>query len=207
VPAPLEYGFVETLIGKLATPLPAALPLKLTYADVDSPTQPCPRGRVTGHRARLKTVQWIVLARRPRASLFAGPPIRRRLAALLLALGVVLLALMRGCVVQPASDRAGRAARTGRDGVDTRADTAMMPPHQAALVRRGAYLFTMTSCAFCHGNELGGQQDQLEAVRHALHAQYLLGPRGRIGAGATPRWPAPSAAGPPATGGSCTGRA
>jgi len=37
-----------------------------------------------------------------------------------------------------------------------RPDTAKMPPHQAALVDRGQYLFTTSSCAFCHGNDGSG---------------------------------------------------
>src|SRR5882672_2614717 len=60
VPAPLEYGFAETLIGKLTTPLPAALPLKLTYADGDfaAPGRARPAWRISLHHGFVRLLPW-----------------------------------------------------------------------------------------------------------------------------------------------------
>ena len=156
VPAPLEYGFAETLLVKLTTPLPAALPLKLTYADGDFADAAVPSWPRDWPQRALKTAQWIALALGLVAFALAGPPIRRRLATLLLALGVVLLALMAWVVVNLPQIVPAEQLAQAVTGSIPRPDTAKMPPHQAAFVERGAYLFTTTSCAFCHGNDGSG---------------------------------------------------
>jgi mono/diheme cytochrome c family protein len=35
-------------------------------------------------------------------------------------------------------------------------DVSGLPPEKAAMVRRGQYLFTVASCAYCHGNDGSG---------------------------------------------------
>jgi mono/diheme cytochrome c family protein len=156
VPPPLEYGFAETLLGKLTTPLPAARPAALTYADGDFADAAVPSWSRDWPQRALKTAQWMVLALGLVGFGFAGPPIRRRISMLLLALGVVLLTLMAWLVVNlPQIIPAEQLAQAVTQSVP-RPDTAKMPPHQAALVERGAYLFTTTSCAFCHGNDGSG---------------------------------------------------
>jgi len=88
----------------------------------------------------LKTAQWVVLALGLVVLAFAGPPIRRRLTTMLLALGVVLLALVAWLVVNLPQIVPAEQLAQAVTGSIPRPDTAKMPPHQAALVDRGQYL-------------------------------------------------------------------
>jgi mono/diheme cytochrome c family protein len=69
---------------------------------------------------------------------------------------MVLLALMAWLVINLPQIVPAEQLAHAVTGSIPRPDTAKMPPHQAALVQRGAYLFTMASCAFCHGNDGSG---------------------------------------------------
>jgi len=151
VPQPLEYGFLETLVGKLSTPLPAAIPPALTYADGDFADAAVPPWSRDWPQRALTTAQWIVLALGLFALAFSGPPLRLRLRSLLLGLGVVVLALVAWLIVRlPQIIPAGQLA-AGLAAAAPRLDMSGMAPERAALVQRGAYLYQTASCLFCHG--------------------------------------------------------
>jgi mono/diheme cytochrome c family protein len=167
VPEPLELGFVETVARKLASPLPAAIPVGLSYAHGDfadpearpGPTRDAPaKALVWAQRIvlALGAAAWAVArARTPRAA--APRTGRRRLVRVLGALFVALALLAAWLVsrlpgVIPAPQLAAAfQAPIPKPGVETLAS-----PERAALVRRGRYLFTVTSCFFCHGADGAG---------------------------------------------------
>jgi mono/diheme cytochrome c family protein len=155
-PSPLEFGFLETLVGKLTTPLPPAMPHVLRYADGDfaDPSEPAwPRD---WPQRFLKTAQWAVLVFGLVAFAFARPPFRRRGRALLLALAIGLVVLLAWLIVSlPQIVPPEPLAQNVMASV-VRPNTAAMPPARAALVERGAYLFKTTSCFFCHGSDGSG---------------------------------------------------
>jgi mono/diheme cytochrome c family protein len=171
VPPPLRYGVVETIASKITRPLPAANPRVLTYASGNFAESGV---RARSARARLPlasdpqamliVAQWVVLAwgvvayalaprRRGRAQ--SGPrrgrPGRAILAALAaiaaIGLGWAIYGLP-GLRAIPPQQIADSVTRTipGPTLRETRAE-------HAALVERGRYLFTVASCAFCHGND------------------------------------------------------
>jgi mono/diheme cytochrome c family protein len=172
VPDPLELGFVETVARKLVSPLPAAVPVALSYAHGDfADPEARPETRAAPAHA-LVLAQRVVLVLG--ALLYAALRLRRRNPGRLprsgreaprpsrglRALGVALLALLGLAawvtarlpqIVPP--DRLA-AAIQGRIP-DPPAEAT---PERAALLARGRYLFTVTSCAFCHGPDGAGGQ-------------------------------------------------
>jgi hypothetical protein len=76
VPAPLHYGFVETVVAKLLAGPPAASPTLLSYADGNfgQTTPGLPRDLV---QRILTGAQWLVLLLGAVLFLFVGPPERR----------------------------------------------------------------------------------------------------------------------------------
>ena len=165
IPAPLRYGVVETLIAKLTRPLPAVPTTVLTFADGNF-------GEAGGLLPRdwpqrlLVAGQWLVVLAGLAAYVYAGPRQRRwprrPLGWVLAAVGVLLLA---GCglvgaavfslpqlTVIPPEIIAG-----GFDEQIPKPDPAQFAtPEQAALVARGRYIFTVASCALCHGSDGSG---------------------------------------------------
>jgi mono/diheme cytochrome c family protein len=156
VPTPLEYGFVETLVGKLSTPLPAAIPLALTFADGDFADAATPSWSRDWPQRALKTAQLIVLVLALIAVALARPRPRRWFRALLLGVGAVFLALLAWLIVSLPQVIPPEQLSQGVIGSLPLLDTSTMPSHQAALVERGAYLFKTASCLFCHGNDASG---------------------------------------------------
>lgn len=158
IPAPLRYGIVETLLGKIGRPLPALPVTVLTYADQRF-------GQENG-RSRdwpqtwLINAQWFVLVAGVIAFFFAGrrePGAKRRwgrslAAALGLALvvlaGYVFYELPLLTLIPPERIVAGATA-----GIPPLSPEAQKTPEQAALAKRGQYLFTVASCALCHTND------------------------------------------------------
>lgn len=164
VPEPLHYGVMETIVGKLrAGKLPAAPPRVLTYK-VGSYANPCGIPPGTIERA-LVTAQWLVLGVGLVAFVFAGPRGARfphtalgwiatllgSLAAVVLfALGWFLYGTPALALLPP--DRVA----DGAAGSIPRPEVTKLAPRRGALVERGRYLFSVASCAYCHGNDGSG---------------------------------------------------
>jgi cytochrome c553 len=157
VPAPLEYGFVETLIGKLTTPLPPAMPRVLTYADGDFADPSVPSRSRDWPSHALKTAEWIVLGLGFFAFVFAGPAPRRRGRAVLIGVAVAVLALLAWVIVQLPQIIPPEPLVQGLFASSPHLDVSRLPAPQAAMAERGAYLYKTTSCFFCHlGDGSGG---------------------------------------------------
>jgi mono/diheme cytochrome c family protein len=164
IPNPLRTGFVETIVRKLAAgQFPIAPPAVLTYSAGSYANQPGPApDRIQDW---LATGQWAALVLALTAMPFFGPGGRRLpssfrgwLAAALavatvaacLAVGWVLYATPAIGLLPP--DRVA----DGAAGSIPTPDVSQLPPEKAAMIRRGQYLFTVASCAFCHDNDGSG---------------------------------------------------
>jgi len=165
VPAPLHYGFVETVVGKLLAGPPAALPTRLTYGDgrFDQTGATLPHDFV---QRALVGGQWLVLLGGIVLFLLAGPPERRlprdvrgwlRLAGAALGIGILgvigaALYATPALSVIPPEQIAGAIARA----IPQPNLAASESPERAALAARGRYLFAVASCAMCHGMDGSG---------------------------------------------------
>lgn len=163
IPPPVSYGAVETVIGKLLRPLPAAVPRALTYAEGDFAL---PEGaQVPGSGLRLlETAQWLVLAIGVFLWLWAGPRERRwprsfggvvRWIGVILLL-VVLALVLRGLYRWPAlrglpPDPLVEGFTRGR----IHPDLPGRSKEELAMVRRGEAIFQVT-CAICHQDSGAG---------------------------------------------------
>ena len=163
IPAPLHFGVVETIVMKLAAGLPVSMPKLASYADGNF-------GDVGSGRDRdrlqgiLSGAQWIVLVLAilvfllvrpaPRAGA-GGPPVHRHrlgtamlIASLALAgaLGAVIFHTPTLSFLPP--DQVANAVASGL--AQPRAGT-IVTAEQAALAQRGRYVYSVASCAMCHG--------------------------------------------------------
>jgi mono/diheme cytochrome c family protein len=155
----------ETIAAKLVRPLPAAPPTVLTYADGNFGSMTAPTWR---HRPQpaLVLVQWMVAAVGVVAFVFAAPPGRRWprtwrgwLGSAFALLGLIAAAMagwaphgLLALQVIPAEE----IARTVTASIPRPAPVGSASPEQTALVARGRYLYTVASCALCHGNDGAG---------------------------------------------------
>ena len=169
IPPPLYYGFVETVVAKLMRPLPQVPTTFLTYADQGFGYSDGEPGRWPSPAAlqqALVTTQWLVLALGVIAFVLAGPRERRFPASIrgriAVAAGVAMLALAGAAgamiydlpqlaVIPPQQIAAGATA-----GIFKPDRAALGSDEHAAMVERGRYLFTIVSCALCHGNDGSG---------------------------------------------------
>lgn len=165
VPAPLHYGVVETIVAKVVAGLPAAGPTVLSYADGNFGQTAAGPARDLGLRI-LVGAQWLVLLLGAVLFFLAGSPERRlphgargwlKLAAG--GAGIVLLGVVGSVVyatptlrVIPPQQVAGPIAQS----VAQPRLAAVGSPEEAALVARGRYVFTVASCAMCHGMDGSG---------------------------------------------------
>ena len=168
IPAPLHYGVIETIVAKATRELPAINPERLTFADGHF-------GQTHGGLSRewpqslLVAAQWLVLLWAAGTFFWphsaATPVLRRRRSAgriILTVLGVVLLAVVAVAgwafyVVPDASLIPPGIISSAVIGGVPKVDTATLrTPEQAALAERGRYLFTVASCALCHGADGAG---------------------------------------------------
>jgi len=159
IPDRLGYGVIETLIAKLTRPLPAVPTTFLTYADQDYGQNHGPlRSRP---QTLLRIAQWGVLLLGIVAVWVAAPAGRRAPRRLLSWLGLVGLGLLFGIgavlyelpllTVIPAEQIAAGATAGIPEPDQTR-----LGPERGALAARGRYLYTVSSCALCHGNDGSG---------------------------------------------------
>ncbi|MGQ0569279.1 MAG: c-type cytochrome [Armatimonadota bacterium] len=166
IPAALHYGIVETLVAKLTRPLPAVPVTVLTYAEGNFGQTGAGPSRDLVQLIFI-VAQWlvfiagvIVFLRSPGAERATLTRRRRKgVLALIAAFGLLILGLIGWAVyalpalrIIPPEQIAD--AVTGSIPRLDRAEFA--PPEQRALAERGRYLFTVASCAFCHGNDGAG---------------------------------------------------
>lgn len=169
IPLPLRYGYVETVIAKttMSSGLPPlGNPKALIYKVRNyGQTEPGVLPRDWPQRLMI-AAQWLVLVAGLLGYGLAGPAERRlpRGARGWVKLGVALTGLVIVAVlsrilydtpvlgfVPPAE--IGRSVAAGIYAPDP---DSFDDPEQAALAERGRYLYTVTSCAFCHGNDGSG---------------------------------------------------
>jgi len=165
VPEPLHFGFIETLVGKLSTPLPAAMPYFLEYADGNWGESGPSMGIARDLPQRvLEIAQIVVLVLGAAIFTFAGPREKRFprgardwAKALGILLGLLILAFIaRVIVALPQIIPAEQLSQAVMSGLPTADPKQFGTPEQLALVQRGQYLFKVTSCAFCHGFDGSG---------------------------------------------------
>ena len=169
IPSQLRYGVVETIVAKLAYSTgipPLGDPDALVYMDGNfGEREPGLLPRDWPQRA-LIGAQWLVLAAGLIAYVFAVPARRqsqrrsRSRARRMLGIIGVLLLVGIGWVVYstPAlgfipPSQIHQAAASSIPEVNLAGSN---DPEQAALAERGRYLYAVTSCAYCHGNNGSG---------------------------------------------------
>jgi len=164
IPNALHPGFIEGIVRKLESgQFPTAPPATLTYeagaysnmGGVD-PAQ---------YQSLLIWGQWLVflgilvlLPFTPSRQLKKGTRLRRFFRFTLTASGMVVLIAV-GVFIEgmPAlSFIPPNEVAEGATGSIPKPDTSKLPSQQSALVSRGRYLYSVASCAYCHGNEGGG---------------------------------------------------
>ncbi len=160
VPLPITYGVIETVIAKLTGPLPGALPVLLSYADGDFARfdTNVKDDRDLPQRILLDA-QYIALLLGAIAFLFAGrnavgrhakSRIRRTLEVVAILALILAIWVIDGLPTIVPPDQLSKAVLQGVPVPDPK---FLATPEQAALVERGRYLFQVTSCVFCHGND------------------------------------------------------
>ncbi|MBF8284642.1 MAG: Cytochrome c, class I [Anaerolineales bacterium] len=164
-PAPVEYGFVETLVMKLARGLPVAAPEVLTYADGNY-ARPASPGLLPldWPQRGLVAAQWIVLVGGLGLWIVAGPRERRlpatRRSWVLTALavvGVALAALVASVLANlPKPFPPDIIAEQVLGSLPEPDPAAFQTPEALALAQRGEYIYASASCAFCHGTDGAG---------------------------------------------------
>jgi len=156
IPDPLHYGTLETLAVKLTRQLPAAPPKVLTYTEGNFGA---PRGGMARDvpQRLLVAAQWVVIVAGIAAFVIAAPPGRRVprtarewvvtvlaviAAGVITALAAIIVRLPTLGVIPPTEIVAATAGR--------------IPRAEGDLAERGRYLFTVASCALCHGGDGAG---------------------------------------------------
>jgi cytochrome c oxidase cbb3-type subunit 2 len=157
IPRPLRAGFIETITQKLAAgALPIAPPPVLTYSAGSYANQPSPwPNRIQDW---LVAGQWVA-ALVALAAIVRLPSSRRGWLAAIFAIVAACLFLAIGWFVYetPAIGvLPPDQVAAGATGSIPTPDVAGLPTEQAAMVRRGQYLFTVASCALCHTNDGSG---------------------------------------------------
>ena len=165
IPTALRYGVVETVLVKLTRALPASKPVVLSYAEGNfgQPQGGVPRDLP---QVLLVNAQGLVVLLGILGFMVAAPPgqrFPRRLRGWvrlgLLILGLVTLVLGGWIVYALPALRLmppEEMARAAAAGIPKPNVAPPGSPEQAVLVERGRYLFTVASCAFCHGNDGSG---------------------------------------------------
>jgi len=163
VPTPITYGVIETVFAKLTSPLPAALPVFLSYADGDFARF---GGELKDDRDLPQRIlidaQYGVVLLGAIGFVFAGRRSAKRSAQskgrLVLKVAGILFVILAIWVLDglPTIVPPDQLSQAVLEGVPIPDPKFMAIPQQAALVERGRYLFQVTSCAFCHGNDGSG---------------------------------------------------
>jgi mono/diheme cytochrome c family protein len=169
IPLPLRYGFIETAIAKAVYSSglpPIGNPKALTYkAGNYGQTQPglLPRD---WPQSLLIIGQWLILAGGVISFVIAGPRERRFPRGYggwirfgLIFFGLILVVFLLWVIYStpmlafiPPEQVNLAVAST----IHTPDPASFRSTEEAALAKRGQYLFKVTSCAFCHGNDGSG---------------------------------------------------
>lgn len=167
VPDPVELGFIETVARKLASPLPAVPPVGLSYGDGDfadpegrpGPTRAAPaQALVWAQRIVLALGVVLTVVARSRRSATAAPRSGGRRALRWLGVALLAFVLLFAWLVSrlPHVIPAPQLAAGFQAAIPEPRLGSLTTPEQAALFARGRYLFTVTSCVFCHGSDGAG---------------------------------------------------
>jgi mono/diheme cytochrome c family protein len=165
IPPALRFGVVETIAAKLTRPLPAANPTVLTYADGNFGSTVGPVWRHRPQQA-LIIAQWMVGAAGLVAFVLVAPAGRRWprtwggwLAAALTGAALMVVAVVGWVLYGLPALRVippDEIARTVTASIPRPGPPGTASPEQTALAARGRYLYTVASCALCHGNDGAG---------------------------------------------------
>jgi cytochrome c oxidase cbb3-type subunit 2 len=157
---PLHYGVIETIVMKVARGLPAANPRTLTFADGEFGRRQVPQDLP---QRVLIIAQWLILVagviaywRAPTSGSSRKRSWRTRI---LVWVGVILLSLIGWMIyalptvriIPPQQLAAAAAPDPPRPNLARSASV-----EQRTLAERGRYLYTITSCALCHGSNGAG---------------------------------------------------
>lgn len=195
IPPPLRYGLVETVVAKVALSTglpPIGNPRALTYkAGNYGRTVPGEWSRDWPQKG-LINAQWVVLVAGIIAFAMAGPGDRRWprgfrgwavlgaglvCAAVISTAGWVLYETPVLGFVPPEAIGSGVAA-----SIPTPDPDGFENAEQAALAERGRYLYTVTSCAFCHGDGSGGNSVSMRSFGTVWVRNISSDPETGIGA-------------------------
>jgi mono/diheme cytochrome c family protein len=158
IPDPLRYGFVETVVAKMTRPFPAADPLRASWADGNyGKIGPGLSRAVPNHV--LIWAQWLVLAAGVVLFVRATPPGQRRPRRFRTWAALVGLPLLGWVNYQRPVLRIFPPALIANvaTGDIPRPDPARLgSPERAALAERGRYIYAISTCAMCHGNDGSG---------------------------------------------------
>jgi len=164
VPLPLHYGMIETVVRKFSYAWPAVVPERLAYYAGNFGYERPTMWRRDLPQRLLIWAQLLVLGVAMLMWMFGrdprGPDEERSLGLMLmattvvLALGAALLAVYRYPALTVVPTESVVAAFGGSIPA---VQTEGLPAHEAAMLQRGRYLYTISSCPYCHnGNGAGG---------------------------------------------------
>ena len=163
VPPPLHYGLVETVARKLTYRWPAVVPPRLAYSAGNFGDEPPARWRRDLPQRVLIWVQYVVLGVGlllfGLLTVVAPAGEERGLGLTFLAIVASIVGAIAVAVVYryPAlemlpTDSVTNAFFTGLPS----APMEGRAPHEAAVLQRGRYLYSIASCAYCHGSDGAG---------------------------------------------------
>lgn len=165
IPLPLHFGFVETVARKLTYSWPVLVPDRLAYSAGNFGYERPTTLRRDLPQSLLIWAQLIVLgtggilfvlfslARRSNAE----RPRSRGLTTIVS--GVLIVAFIAGVMVYryPAIDQLpSQTVINAFASTIPNVKTDGLPPHQAALLQRGRYLYGIASCPYCHNGDGAG---------------------------------------------------
>lgn len=163
VPLALHYGYVETVVRKIASAWPAVPPGRLSYFAGNFGYEQPPRWRRDLPQSILIWAQYAVLAVLVFVLVFVHevrPDAEERSAGLAIIRAVLILALAGGSFViyhypafrmLPASQVISAFSASIPE-----VQTEGRPPHEVTLLQRGRYLYGVASCPYCHNGDGAG---------------------------------------------------
>ncbi len=166
IPEPLRYGVIETIAVKLTRELPAVNPGRLTFAD-GMFGQTAPGLSRDLPQTIMVVLQWIVLGAgliaffRVRPAAFVARPrlwvrVLRGLSVFIVFVVVLIGWMLYEVPFQPFIPVEQILAGATGGGPPRPNASAFPSDEQATLAERGRYLYTMSSCALCHGGDGAG---------------------------------------------------